>query len=378
VAAATVTWEALRELAGFRSDRGCAFSFYLGLDPSTTPTPADADTRLHSLLARAEKEFANGGGRAHDEKVAVGRDLDRIRTWWKGEFDRDGALGVAIFVSGVDGLWRVLPLPRAVQDDVHLGRRLRLTPLVELAGDSGGAFVAVVSRERGQVFQLRSGRLEEMVDRTEEQPGQHDQGGWSQARFRRHIDKLVAEHLKAVGGEIDKRVRGTRGPQLVIVAPDELRSDIESALSVEARDSIVGWASAEAHASPAEVLHVARPHLNHAHTVRVREAVERWREERGRGGRASAGWPDTLAAASDGRVELLLLGDGGGPQAFRCPECGRAEASGGTCPLDGAELEAAAAKDLAVDRTLAQGGAVLSVPGDALADADGIGALLRF
>ena len=53
--AAPVTWEAVRELAGFRSKTGCAFSLYLDLDPSSTPTPADAETRLRSLLARAEK-----------------------------------------------------------------------------------------------------------------------------------------------------------------------------------------------------------------------------------------------------------------------------------------------------------------------------------
>src|SRR6476646_6354710 len=196
VVAATVRWEGVGELGGLRAERGCAFSFYLGLAPSTAPTPADAATRLRSLLARAEKEFANGGGRAHDEKVAVGAALDRVRSWWEDEFDRDGAQGLAIFVSGADDLWRVLPLPRPVPDDVHLGRQLRLTPLVDLAGDGDGAFVAVVDRERGQVFQLRGGRLREVVDRTEEQPGQHDQGGWSQARFQRRIDRLVAEHLK--------------------------------------------------------------------------------------------------------------------------------------------------------------------------------------
>src|SRR5213076_1558320 len=149
-----------------------------------------------------------------------------------------------------------------------------------------------VNRERGQVFQLRGGRLHEVVDRTEEQPGQHDQGGWSQERFRRHIEKLVAEHLKKVGGEIDRRVRRVRGPQLVIVAPEELRSEIEGALSVAARESIVGWASAEAHASPAGLLAVARPHLEHARAARAAEALERWHEERGKSARASAGWAD--------------------------------------------------------------------------------------
>src|SRR5205823_14240607 len=175
-------------------------------------------------------------------------------------------------------------------------------------------------------------------------------------RFQRHIEKLVAEHLKTVGGEVDRRVRATPGPQLVIVAPEELRAEIEGALSVQARESIVGWASAEAHATPLELLDAVRPHLDRARAARIAAALERWREERGKNGRASSGWQETLPAASDGRVELLLLGGGADRKAFRCPECGRAEPAGGNCPLDGAELESGAGTDLAVQQTLAHGG----------------------
>ena len=376
--AAAVTWGALRELAGFRPARGCALSMYLDLDPSTAPTPADADSRLRSLLARAEKELAGRARHSHEEKLALGRDLDRVREWWDGEFQRDGVRGVAVFVAGGDGLWRVLPLPRAVPDDVHLGRRLRLTPLVELAADGDGTFVAVVDRERGRVFELRAERLEEVVDRSEEQPGQHDQGGWSQARFQRHLKKLVLEHLKAVGGEIDRRVRRARGPRLVVVAPEELRREIEGALSAEAREALVGWASAEAHASPAELLAAAQPYLAHARAAEVEGALERWREERGTSGRASAGWAETLDAVSAGRVELLLLADGAGQEAFGCPECGRVQAAAGACPLDGAGLEPDAATDLVVQQTIVRGGAVSAVPGGLPDDAEGVAALLRF
>jgi peptide chain release factor subunit 1 len=376
--AAPVTWEAVRELAGFRSKTGCALSLYLDLDPSSTPTPAGAETRLSSLLARAEKEFSSNGHRPHDAKVAVSRDLERIRVWWSTEFDRDGSRGIALFASSGDGFWRELPLPGGVRDDVHLGRELRVRPLVELAGDGEGAFVAVVNRERGAVFRLRAGRLEEVVDRSEEQPGRHDQGGWSQARFHRHIEKLVAEHLKAVGAEIDKRVRRTRGPRLVIVAPDELRGEIEAALSLEAREAIVGWAHAEAHAARAEVLAVARPHFDRARIAREREALARWREERGRKARATAGWADTLPAASDARVETLLLETNARRRAFRCPKCGRAEAAAGSCPLDGTELDPDEGDELAVHHTLSHGGAVVSVLAGELAEAEGIGALLRF
>jgi hypothetical protein len=46
-----------------------------------------------------------------------------------------------------------------------------------------------------------------------------------------------------------------------------------------------------------------------------------------------------LDAASDGRVERLLTRRGANREAFACPECGRASASSGLCPLDGHELE---------------------------------------
>ena len=373
-----MTWEALRELAGFHSDRGCALSLYLDLDPSTAPTPADVDTRLRSLLAHAEKELANGNGGSQQRRVAVAGDLARIRDWWDNEFDRDGARGIALFVSGADDLWRVLRLPESVPDDVHFGGELRVTPLVDLIGGHEGALVAAVNRERGHVYRVTGGRLEEVVDLSEEQPGRHDQGGWSQARFRRHIEKLVAEHLKAIGSEIDKRVRRARIAQLVIVAPEELRGEIEGALSAEAREAIVGWAIAEAHASPAELFEVARPHLDHARVARSQESLERWQEERGRDARASAGWNETLPAASDGRVELLLVAAGPKHEAFRCPQCGRAEASAGSCPLDETQLEPGDGAELAVHQTLAHGGSIVKVLGPELDDAEGVGALLRF
>src|SRR3954452_1773135 len=257
VMAATVTWETLRELAGFRSDKGCAISLYVDLDPSSTPTAGDAETRLRSLLSDLEKE-ADSRNYNGDRKQALHADLERIRSWWSDEFDRDGVRGVAIFASSPDNFWRPLPVSQALTDEVRLARDLYLAPLVPLVGRGDGAVVAFVSRERGEVFRLRGGRLEEVADESEEQPGQHEQGGWSQARYQRHIEKLVRDHLKTVGGEIDRRVRGDGGPDLVIVAPEELKPEIEGALSAETLGAILGWAQAEAHASPAELLDVVK------------------------------------------------------------------------------------------------------------------------
>jgi peptide chain release factor subunit 1 len=375
---ATITWEALRELAGFRSSKSCAISLYVDLDPSATPTAAEMATRMNSLLSDAEKE-ADARNYGHDQTQALRSDLDRIRSWWDGEFDRDGVRGVAVFASSLDNLWRTIPLSEPVPDRVRLARDLFLAPLVPLVGRGDGALVAVVNRERGQVFRLRGGRLVEVVDETEEQPGQHDQGGWSQARYQRHIDKLVQDHLKVVGGEIDKRVRRSGALQMVIVAPEEMRGDVEGALSNEAREAIVGWTNAEAHANASELLEVARPYLDEARAKQEEQVLERWREEAGRNGRAATGWEQTLEAASDGRVDLLLVQDGANRVAFQCPQCGRGAAADGACPLDGTRMERRDdGTDLAVHHVLAHGGSVVSLRGDELAPHDGLAALLRF
>ena len=379
--ARTITWDELRDLAGFEAEKGCAISLYLDLDPHLTPTPADASTRLHSLLDEAAKgDGANRRDMTHDQREALKADFERIREFYSLEFTRNGAHGLAIFSSGLDNIWRPLPLTEAVPDGVKVGRQLYLAPLVPLVGRGEGALVVVVGRESGHFYRLRGGRLETFVDHTEETPGKHDQGGRSQARYQRHIEALVHEHLKEVADELDRLVRRLGTVQVVIISSEEARGEFDDLLTHEARAAVSGWTSAEAHASPAELLELAAPVLERYRAEKETEVMDRWHEEVGRGARAAAGWEDTLEAASDARVELLLFQDGVDHQAFRCPRCGRVAVSGGKCPLDGTSMEESdEGLDLAVHQTLVHGGRVWAVRHrQDLEPVEGIGALLRY
>jgi peptide chain release factor subunit 1 len=377
--AATISWDILRQLAAFRATQGCAISLYVDLDPSITPTAGAAETRVRSLL----DSINDGAARSdftHDQRETFKRDLDRIWRWFDSEFDRDGAHALALFCSGLDNLWQPVPLGDSVADEVHVGSELYLTPLVPLVGRGEGVIVAVVSREQGRIYRLRGGRLQDVADLTEEQPGRHDQGGWSQARFQRHIENLVQEHLKAVAEQVGQLVRTNRAARLVVVCAEEMRTEFENALPTEARNAIVGWTHARAQASPAELLGAVTPELERAQVSEEAEIADRWREEAGRNGRAASGWEQTLEAASDARVDLLLFSQGAGHDAWQCPACGRLAVAGGRCPLDGTEMEHRAdGLDLAVHQTLVHGGSVRALrQRQDLDPVEGIGALLRF
>ena len=378
--AATVSWDQLRDLAGFRARKGCAISMFLNLDPSFASTAPEVATKINSLLDEAEKrEAARRDRLTHEEREGLKADFQRIRRFFEADFNRDGAQGFALFCAGLDGVWRTLPLPEPVRDSVGVGPTFSLAPLAPLVGRGDGAIVAVVGRERGELFRLRAGRLEEVVDRTEEEPGRHDQGGWSQARYQRHIENLVFKHLRGVAEELEALERRTAA-DVVVVSSEETRAEFARLLSKEVESAIVGWTQAEAHAGPPELLAVVKPVLEQARARREREKLERWREETGRGGRAAAGWGATLESASDGRVETLLFQEDAHRPAWECPKCGRASAEPGECPLDGTRLEGRDdGLDLALQRTLTHGGSAWAVrQHHDLEPVEGIGALLRF
>ncbi|HET7568897.1 MAG TPA: Vms1/Ankzf1 family peptidyl-tRNA hydrolase [Gaiellaceae bacterium] len=380
--AGTITWDTLRELAGFRADKGRAVSVYVNLDPSEVPTVADAQTRMRSLISDAERQLAERRASLDGAtRKALESDLERIRTWFDADFDRDGARGLAIFAAGLDNFWRPIELPAPIADAARIGDELYLAPLVRQAGGEEGALVAYVGRERGEVFRLRGGRLVAIADRSDEVPGRHDQGGWSQARYERHIEEIVARHLGEVAETLDGCVRRLRGVPIVLAGPEGSRPDFEAMLATETRSCLAGWTTAEAHADAQQLLAAARPLLDAWRADRDRALLERWREEAAKAGRAATGWDETLEAASDGRVDLLLVQDGADRPAYRCPACGRAATSDGACPLDGTSMEGCPnGLDLAVHQTLNHGGTV-HVVGEEQRDLEpvgGVAALLRF
>jgi peptide chain release factor subunit 1 len=381
--AGSITWEQLRELAAFRATHGCAVSLYAGLDPSIVPTAGDLASHTRSLLSRAERQLNDQRATlSPDERKALRRDIERIGAWFDSEFSREGVRGVAVFSAERDDLFLQLSLPWPVEDEARIAKQLYLAPLVRLVGRDDGALVAYVGRERGDVYRLRGGQLIPLADESAQVPGRHDQGGWSQGRYERHIETIVDRHLRDVSDALDRCVRRLRDVRLVLAGPEETRSGFEGLLSPETRAALIGWVAAEAHVDAPRLLEAARPLLDGWRSGREEELLARWREEAARNGRAAAGWEETLRAASDGRVELLLVQDGADRPAYVCPACGRAQAEDGSCPLDGTTLQAAdTGLDLAVHQTLTHGGTVEVIDGEEHRDLEpvgGLAALLRF
>ena len=158
------------------------------------------------LDAAAKSHGATRPDLAHEVKEGAEGRFRAPRTVFRGGVRPDGAHGLAVFTAGPDNVWSVLA-PWKVADAARVADDFLLSPLVPLIGRGNGAIVAVVGREQGCVLALRGGRFEQVADRTEETQGRHDQGGWSQSRFQRHLDNLDLEHYKVVAEELERLYR---------------------------------------------------------------------------------------------------------------------------------------------------------------------------
>ena len=208
---------------------------------------------MNSLLSAAERKLDERKSQLpRAQREALKADLERITALVRRRLRPRRRRGASrVFAAGLDNFWSTLSLSEPVEDDVKIAGELYLAPLARLVGRGDGLLVAAVGRERGEVFRLSGGRLIEIADESEDVPGRHDQGGWSQARYERHIDEIVERHWRRVADTLDACLRKLPGAHVVLVGAEDMRSDFEDVLSNEVEGRLIGWTTAEAHADAA-------------------------------------------------------------------------------------------------------------------------------
>ena len=373
----------LRALAAIHSDRGLVWSLYVNLDPSQFATPKARTSEIHSLLDSGNRLLDEvEEDLDHDEKTALREDLGRLREFLEADgLPAEGAHGVALFCSGPADLFEVLRLPRPVPSEVLIDRSPQLGPLVDMA--AGGAWaVLLVNRRIGRVLRGDIERLEEVARVKDRVHGQHDQGGWSQARYQRSVHEEVRDHLENAAAALQESFRRRPFDRLLVSTLDELWGEVEQALHPQIRDRVAGRFYVDVQlASPDEALEAARPLMEEDDRRRERAALDRLQAGIARpDGHGAAGLADVLAALTERRVEALLLAPRHAAPGSVCPRCGWMGPSAEACPVDGGPVERR--EDItedAIEAAIAQSAEVVRIRHfDDLGPLGGIAAILRF
>lgn len=380
--ATDISTDRLRELAETRHPSGKVLSVFVNLDPRHFAAPPARATEISSVLDEASRMIRDHDDLTHQERAALEADVERVRERLRNGSDAEGARGLAIFASEPAGLFEVLKLPRPVPHRVGIADSPCVEPLARIgAGELW--WLLLVDRRRARLLSGTVDGLVELWRLDSEIHGQHDQGGWSQARYQRSVDKEAEDHLRAVDEEVRRRLRRTTIAGLLIGGPSETTSHLEGLLHADVRKCVQGRFDVDVwNTSADEVLGAARPVLDELAARRDEELLERITEGVATDGRAAQGLAGVLAAVHERRIDTLVVQEGLAAKGIRCPQCGWLGVSAGAaCPADGTMTEPVDnVVEAAVAASLGQGARVryLPVTEPTLERHGKIAALLRF
>ena len=366
----------LRSLAELRLDRPVVLSLYLNLDPSQFATPPARKTSVRSLLDEAERRLREGNGLSHDDKTALPASLGRAAAFLENDLPSDGAHGLALFASEANDLFEALKLPRSVPNRVAIGRSPLVGPLAKIARRERWC-VTLVNRRDARILRGSPDGLREVLRIHDDVHGQHDQGGWSQARYQRGIEKEKDDHLKVTCDALMRHFKRQPFERLIVGGPREVVSDFEQKLHHYLRERLAGRVEVDVERSnPDQVLDSAGPLIEKLEHQREREALDRLGE------RGACGLEDVLPPLNERRVEVLILDEQfGGVTGVQCLVCGWLGLEGERCPADSSELvQLDDLTEAMIELSVQQSADLLAVRYErsALEEHGGAAALLRF
>ncbi len=373
-----ITTETLRRLADLRAAGPRVISLYIDLDPQRFATPPARASQLRSLLDEARRQI-DAADRQHDEREQLRVDLDRVSAHLADRSFARGAHGYVVFCSSSLDLFETLALPEPVEAGVTIDDSPFIVPLFE-TGSPGRWCVALVNSRLTRILRGSASELTEVLSFGDYVHRRHSQGGWSQARYSRSVQRDVDEHLRRTARTLLILFRRRPFGSLLLTSPEELRHQLEDVLHPYVRRVLAGYFDIDVGDATIDEVRARAGAVIREHDAQlVHERLEQLRAALGADGRAAAGAEQVLASLQERRVGTLLFSAGQPLPGAICPQCGLLRAQGGSCPLDGSTLELR--DDLLEEATAAavtQDAEVVAVDSPDLGPLGGIAALLRF
>jgi peptide chain release factor subunit 1 len=236
------------------------------------------------------------------------RDVDRIEKYLATEL-RPSTNGLALFAcAGAEDFFEAMQLNAPLErHEIYVDHRPHLytLALVTKQFPRYAAVVADTDSARLFVFGLSTTISEDRVESTKMNRTQT--GGWSQARYQRHVQNYHQHHAKEVLEVLDRVVRNEEIQYIVFAGDQVVIPLIEKQLSPFLAAKVIDVLRLDIRTPERQVLDATLAAMRRQEARDDSEKVEYLIGDYRSGGLAVVGVPDVLAALSKGQVEEVLL-----------------------------------------------------------------------
>jgi peptide chain release factor subunit 1 len=366
----------LDRLAAFESTEFPVISLYLNTQSG------DRGRDQFQPFVRKELSARGQTYKPHSpERASYDRDVDRINRYLENELE-PSANGLAIFAcAGENDFFEAVQLDVPVERNrLFVDARPHLYPLARLIDQYPRYAALVVNTNSARLFVFGLGRRLNEQELSSPNVNRTQTGGWSQARYQRHVDNYYQQHAKEVIEALDRVVREEEIKHVILAGDEVIVPVLREQLPKHLAEKVIDVLALDIRAPEREILNATLESLRERDAEDDKEKVRRMMDAYRADGLAVAGARDTLAALRIGQVDELILS--AARTEVRMNEEVRAAPMAAGMPVTsyrGERPEPAMLADELV--TLArQTGAKITFVEDAslLAEVGGVGALLRY
>ena len=293
--------------------------------------------------------------------------------------------GIAIFSCSGSGTFLTYPSIISFENECFISDLPILRPLVRLSSQYHNTLVVMVDTDSARLFEVSLEGL--MAESSIESyvPGRHDQGGWAQMRYQRHIKDHMDKHHKEVAEQLTELFDSGKWKRVVLIGQDRILSNFKVFLPERVKQQITDSFSIDFSEERSKVLRRVFERLLQKEKEEVNHQIQALKERTPQGGLVTLGLNPTLEALNAGQVHTLYLVTSFAFSGGKCRQCGSLvltySPSGSfiPCPICKGEVKVLDLGEEMMRLVLRQDGEVKWVEeNDVLKEHDGLCASLRF
>lgn len=252
-----------------------------------------------------------------EELRAFNETFERINNFLETEVE-NSANGIAIFAEVGGDFFQTAQLDTALPENLMVAfDRPHIFPLVRLIeqnpkycvvwADTNHADIYVFGGENTLNIETDSeAKVEEIQNNVTHRTLV---GGWSQARYQRHVENFHLQHAKETVEEVEKLMRSRKIEHLILCGDETgVIPMLKDQFSKPIEETIVSTLNLSKYDSEAEIRDATHEAMQLENAVRDKEKVERmFGAAKAAAGLGTMGVEKTLEALSNGQVEELLI-----------------------------------------------------------------------
>jgi peptide chain release factor subunit 1 len=240
------------------------------------------------------------------ERKSLADDLEKIRTYLSA-LDAS-ANGLVIFASSGAGLFEALQLVAPIDEHrLYIADQPHLYPLARLLDQYPRYAVLLADTQLSRIFVVAANTVEATRQVTGTKTRRHKMGGWSQARYQRHIDNYHQQHAKEVADTLARLVRDENIGSIVIAGDAVAVPLVRDELPKDVASRVVDVIKLDGNAGDRQIVEVTIDAMRQQDAESDRERVDALLGAYRSGGLAAVGVDATLLAFELGQVDELLI-----------------------------------------------------------------------